>query len=110
LTIAVGRALGTVVVTVRGALTEHDAPTLRAVLGDLINDQGNLDIVIDMRRLSSAGPSGLAALAAAAGWAAERGATFRLSEPAPAMREKLKGVGLTPAIEFGPHQTIDPKS
>ena len=101
LTIAVGRALGTVVVTLRGELEEPDVPRLRAVLADLINNQGNLDVVVDLRRLAQAGPSGVAALEAAARWAAERGGAFRLSQPPPPFREALEHAGLGHAVEAG---------
>jgi anti-anti-sigma factor len=109
LIIVIGRALGTVVVTLRGDLTEQDAPTLKGVLADLINNQGNLDVVIHMRHLA-ASSSGLRALVAAAEWAAERGASFRLSEPVPALHQKLEGVGLASLVELGAHQTLHARS
>jgi anti-anti-sigma factor len=98
LTIAVGRALGTVVVTLRGELGDHDAPRLEAVLADLIVNQGNLDVVVDLRRLAAASPAGLAALGAAATWADERGATFRLSQASAPFRETLAAAGLPHAV------------
>jgi anti-anti-sigma factor len=101
LTIAVGRALGTVVVTLRGELEEPDAPRLRAILADLINNQGNLDVVVDLRRLAVATPSGVAALESAAAWAAERGGDFRLNEPSPPFREALGNEGLAYALDAG---------
>lgn len=46
--LSVGRELGTVVVAVRGRLDARIAHTLERVLGDLIEGQGNVRVVVDL--------------------------------------------------------------
>lgn len=46
--LTVGRELGTVVVAVRGRLDARIAHTLERVLGDLIEGQGNVRVVVDL--------------------------------------------------------------
>ncbi len=98
LTIAVGRAVGTVVVTVRGEIGEHDAAHLNAILDDILDETEKSEVVVDLRRLHHASRSAVAALAAAAALAAERGIAFRLSESTPQVRTLLEAAGLTYAF------------
>jgi anti-anti-sigma factor len=98
LTIAVGRAIGTVVVTVRGEIGEHDAAHLNAVLDDILEENEKPEVVVDLRRLHQASGSAVAALAAAAALAAERGIAFRLSESTPQVRRSLESAGLSYAF------------
>jgi anti-anti-sigma factor len=92
---AVSRALGKVVVTVRGEIGEHDASHLNAVLDDILDEAVKPEVIIDLRRLHQASPAAVAALAAAAALAAERGIAFRLSESTPQVRALLDSASLT---------------
>lgn len=47
--VSISRALGMVVVTVHGAIDAQMSEQLRHLLADLIDNQGNLDVVIDLR-------------------------------------------------------------
>lgn len=98
LTIAVGRAVGTVVVSVRGEIDEHDAAHLNAILDDILDEAVKPEVIVDLRHLHRASRSAVAALAAAAALAAERGIAFRVSEPTPQVRPHLESAGLTYAL------------
>jgi anti-anti-sigma factor len=98
LTIAVSRAVGTVVVTVRGEIGEHDASHLNALLDDILDEAVKPEVIVDLRRLHHASRSAVAALAAAATLAAERGIAFRISESTPQVRALLESAGLTYAF------------
>ncbi|MGI8776293.1 MAG: STAS domain-containing protein [Acidimicrobiales bacterium] len=60
---AIGRALGTVVVTAHGDLDDAGAANLERVLDDLIDGQGNLHVVVDLHDVGAVGPSGLSMFA-----------------------------------------------
>lgn len=81
--IAVARSAGTVVVTVRGELDAEKSKHLGAILADLIDGQGNMSLVVDLREASAADPDCLWMLTEAAERAHRRGATMRL-DAAPA--------------------------
>jgi anti-anti-sigma factor len=98
--IAISRALGTVVVTLRGSLERDDAETLRAVLKDLIDHQGNLKLVVDLYRLHRLDLAGVRVLRVAAGWARSRGASFRLADPPLRLSLTLRGAGLAEAFLY----------
>ncbi len=53
-TLVIGRALGTVVVTVRGELDAAAIARLERVLTDLIEGQGNLTVAVDLSRVLAA--------------------------------------------------------
>lgn len=98
--IAISRALGTVVVTLRGSLERDDAETLRAVLKDLIDHQGNLKLVVDLYWLRRLDLAGVRVLRVAAGWAGSRGASFRLANPPLRLGPALRGAGLGQSFLF----------
>jgi len=60
--VVVSRDMGTVVVTVRGELDTYTAPRFRNELKDLIDDQGNLAVVVDLGEMTFIDSSGLAVL------------------------------------------------
>jgi anti-anti-sigma factor len=60
--ISVSRALSRIIVTLRGALDVSAAPGLRPLLWDLIDGQGNLDVVIDLRDIVVIDPAGIGLL------------------------------------------------
>lgn len=81
LSIVIGRWLGTVVITVRGELDVAGSQRLAAVLHDVVDGQGNLDVVLDLGALHRIDPSALDVLAATADRCAERGGRLRLGAP-----------------------------
>lgn len=95
---AIGRARATVVVTLHGELAGPAAAQIADVLDDLIRNQGNLNVVIDLRDLSGVDPAGLAVFSAAARWSDQRGGTFRLHEPSPAVSSALDAAGIVQAL------------
>jgi anti-anti-sigma factor len=88
--VAIARALGRVVLTVHGSLDELSAPVLRTTLHDLIDDQGNLDVIVDLDRLSYVDDAGVAALEEGFTLAAARGGVLTLSRPRPAVERVLE--------------------
>ncbi|MGH9150411.1 MAG: STAS domain-containing protein [Acidimicrobiales bacterium] len=92
--IAIGRALGAVVVTVHGNLDVAGSRHLDSVLADLIDGQGNLAVVVDLQDASAAGASGPSVLAAAADRAARRGTDLSLSDPPELLHQALELSGL----------------
>jgi anti-anti-sigma factor len=96
--LAVSRAMGTVVVTAHGHLGASEADVLQAVLVDLIEGQGNLRVVLDVRDVSGLGPSSLKVLVAATGVAARLGGQLTFADPSEAGTGALEAVGLGDAI------------
>src|SRR5436190_5074888 len=70
---AIARALGVVVVTVRGILDAADCVRLEGTLRDLIDNQGNLAVMVDLQELIGLAPGGLDVFRRAAAWAAVHG-------------------------------------
>ena len=54
-----GRALGKVVVGIRGPVDAHTAPELRHRLADLIDGQGNRNLVLDLSGMTHVDAAGL---------------------------------------------------
>lgn len=80
--ISVRRAQGRVVVSVHGDLDGERAAILEQVLSDLIDGQGNLDVLVDLRDASLAEPVALDALRGAAEQARRRNGAFAVRVPA----------------------------
>ena len=89
--VAVGRALGTVVVTVHGNIDVEGCHVLHRLVRDLVEDQGNLDVVLDLWDVDDIDPSQVAWLANSLGPPARPG-RYRLARPSPALREALAAV------------------
>ena len=70
-----------VLVEVQGELDADSAPMLRQRLSDLIESQGNLSIVVDLRSTTFIDSSGLTVLLTAHEWLQARGGQLRLSGP-----------------------------
>jgi anti-anti-sigma factor len=100
LAVAIGRALGTVVVTVHGELDGTTSPQLAEVLRDLIDDQGNLSVVVDARDLTLTAPEGAAAFAVAAQWAHRHGGTLSLAYASEPLRRALHEGGVHEVLRF----------
>lgn len=86
---AIGRAGGVVIVSVHGYLAGESGGGLEHILQDLICDQGNLHVVVDIKRLTHADPSGLSVLIDACRRARRCGATLTVRNPSEAMRRLL---------------------
>jgi anti-anti-sigma factor len=99
--VTTSRALGTIVVTVHGVLDDR-AGELRRILGDLIGEHENRDVVVDLRDMTVADDAHLKLFVDASHHARERGGHLMLSGPCPATSEALARAGLTEALEVEP--------
>ena len=88
--LSISRALGRVVVTVHGAVATSDALLVRQVLNDLIDGQGNLDVVVDCRFMTAIDRLGVVVLVEAAQTAAARRGRFALSRPCDEVQQALR--------------------
>jgi anti-anti-sigma factor len=108
--VAVSRTLGAVVVTVEGALDPLTSPTLGRVLADLIDGQGNLFVVVDIRRLVVTDASGLCVLTRARRAVEARGGRFLLARSSPRTARVLRAAGLGDVIERHPERRYHPSA
>lgn len=104
--LVVGRCRGTVVVTVRGELDAMNSERLLELVIDLVDGQGNLDVVLDLGGLRRVDPCGVDVLRDAIGRGERRGGRLRLGRPADAVLEVLLAADLAPFV-IPPH---DPAS
>lgn len=93
--IVIGRYQGTVVVTVHGELDVERAEHLDFVLADLIDGQGNLSIIVDLRdvRATASDAERVEVFEDAAGRARRHHGTVSLSQPPALLREALRRRG-----------------
>ena len=96
------RALGKVIVHVHGALDADTAPALKARLGDIIDDQGNRQVVLDLRKTTGVGAAGLSVLADALKRMDDYGGELLLSGPTSTVEEQLRAVGLEETFGITP--------
>lgn len=94
----IGRALGAVVVEVHGELDVTSSASLGHVLRDLIDNQGNLTVVIDVRDTTLVDPAAVSVFAAAASAAFRRRARLALKEPDDNLYDALERAGLTELV------------
>jgi len=99
------RAFGKVVVHVHGALDASSAPALAARLVDIIDDQGNRQVVLDLRRMTAVDAVGLFVLADALKRMDDYGGELLLSGPTPSVEEQLRAVGLEETFGITPEWT-----
>lgn len=92
--IVIGRYLGTVVVTVHGELEPAQAADLHHALTDLIEGQGNLCVVVDLRDATAADATQVDGVADVAERADRRGGVMVFSEPPELVVEALGARGL----------------
>ncbi len=83
-----------VVVAVQGELDADSEPMLRQWLSDLIESQGNLSIVIDLRSTTFIDSGGLTVLVSAHKWLQARGGQLRLFGPRRSAHKVLQITGL----------------
>lgn len=93
--------MGVVLVTAHGHLGASDADVLRPVLGDLIEGQGNLKVVLDVHDVSGIDGSSLQALVGAVDAAAQLGGELTFADPNETSIKALVAVGLGDAITPG---------
>ena len=96
--LSVGRAPGLVVVTVHGTLDTSGCAQLEHVLEDLIENQGNLRVVVDLLDLTRVEEGGWAVFRGAATSASTRGGELILADPCDAVHRGLDATGLAPAV------------
>lgn len=99
--LAVGRAPGTVVVTVDGALDLEGSELLARVLTDLIEGQGNLAVAVDLGK-AVVDPTAVRVFAEAATRASKRGTRFILEKPPVETHEALQAGGYGDLVEVLP--------
>ena len=92
--IAISRALGKVVVTIRGSVDRDLTSVLHQLLVDLVDNQGNLDVALESRDTSSIAVESLELIANAAERVRGRGGALSFSRPPPALRAMLDDMGL----------------
>ncbi len=101
--LVIGRAMGTVVVTVDGALDVEGSGVLERLLIDLIDGQGNSTVAVDLRK-ATFGSAALAVFLDAGRRADSHGTTFILKAPAPEVHRVLRSGGLETRVEVIPRR------
>lgn len=101
--IAVGRAMGTVVVTVHGEIDTASVRHLEQILEDLIENQENMRVVVDLRDVAQLDAAGVTALLVAANRAHQHGGAFSVNEPSGAVYDSLKDAGVAEVIPISSH-------
>ncbi len=99
------RALGKVVIHVHGVLDGSTAPALKARLADIIDNQGNRQVVLDLRRMTGVDAAGLFVLADALKRMADYRGELLLSGPTSAVEEQLRAAGLEQTYGTTPEWT-----
>jgi anti-anti-sigma factor len=108
--VVVGRFRGTVVVTLHGDLEVNGAGGLSGVLCDLIDGQGNLAVIVDVRDIDTIDDSTVHTLAVAADTIAARGGELRLGGPSGLTFDALTRAGLAALISIPFEQALRPWS
>lgn len=104
----VRRVAGRVVVTAHGTLDSTACPVLDRALRDLIDDQGNMVVVVDLADVSVSDLECTGVLLASAASAARRGGKLVLAAPPAAVRwavdaaEARRGLAVTGQIARTP--------
>src|ERR671910_3234306 len=88
-----------VVVSVRGEIDLCSAPYLEQALAELIDEQGNLSIVLDLERLEFVGSTGVALLLKARERARLKGGEIILARPSAIARRVLEISGVLSAFD-----------
>lgn len=95
---AISRAMGTVVVTAHGILDQDGARVLGDALLDLVDDQGNLTVIVDVADLRLLDHLCLVPLAPAASAADRRGSRLTFADPSDGVEWALMLTGLAGLI------------
>ncbi|HET7486550.1 MAG TPA: STAS domain-containing protein [Acidimicrobiales bacterium] len=105
-TFDITRDMGVVVVTAHGRLDATSGATLRAVLVDLIEGQGNLRVVVDLHAASVVDPSIVEVLVAASASATRRGGELTFTDPSDCLLATLEAIGLASAATVAAHRRL----
>ena len=89
--IGIGRSGGTVVITIHGVNSQDGWARIDAVLRDIIDAQGNLDVVLDLGDVSSLESDAAPLIVHAAQRAHSRGGRLRLADRA--CRDRGQAIG-----------------
>ena len=99
------RSLGKVVVHIQGSLDANTAPALKARLADIIDGQGNRQVVLDLRQMTGVDVAGLMVLADALKRMEDYAGELLLSGPTASVEEQLRAVGLEKTFGITPEWT-----
>jgi anti-anti-sigma regulatory factor len=86
---SIGRTGGTVIVTIHGQISSGDWAQVEAVLLDLIDAQGNLDVVLDLCEVADLQRDAVPLIVSAAHQAHSHGGRLRLADRACRDRARL---------------------
>lgn len=99
------RALGKVIVHIHGPLDLDSAPEVAARLTDVIEGQGNRDLVADLRGTTQIDAVGLSVLVAALKSMRARGGALVLSGMTGRVAGSIEAAGLDKVFDFTPEWT-----
>jgi anti-sigma B factor antagonist len=99
------RALGNVIVHIHGALDATTAPELKDRLVDLIDGQGNRQLVLDLRRTTKIDSNGFSVLVDALHRQRKRGGVLVVSGPTSDVAEAFVAAGLEKIFVITPAWT-----
>ncbi len=102
--VTISRAFGLVIVTLNGTVDGGLTDFVRYLLVDLIEGQGNLNVLIDLRHVKAVDSSGLDVLIEAGHRMNRQGGTLRISEPPPELGTFLRPVSGRPIESLHPTQ------
>jgi len=91
--IGIGRSGGTVVITIHGVSSSEDWKRIDAVLRDIIDAQGNLDVVLDLGEVATLERDAAPLIVYAAQRAHSHGGRLRLADRACRDRGQVTGRG-----------------
>ena len=91
--IGIGRSGGTVVITIHGVSSQEDWSRIDAVLRDIIDAQGNLDVVLDLGEVVTLESDAAPLIVYAAQRAHSHGGRLRLADRA--CRDRGQVIGRT---------------
>ena len=104
----ISRALGRIVVSPQGALDDAAAGSLRIILRDLIEDQGNLEVVVDALQVSAIGDAAIEVLIEASRRMDEQHGTLVVSSPRDEVLARLEAHDLL--LSPPRHEPTDPQT
>jgi anti-anti-sigma factor len=105
LSLVFSRVLGRVVVDIHGPLDASTAQELRARLVDVIETQGNRELVLDLRGMTAIDGAGFAVLVDALKRTRRDGGELVLSGPTSAVTQAFREAGLDQAFVMTPAWT-----
>jgi anti-anti-sigma factor len=103
--LAFSRAFGKVVVHIHGSLDSRSAPVLRDRLVDIVDGQGNRQVILDLRSMTAVDVAGLLVVGDAVMRMRECGGELVLSGPTAEVAAQLRPAGLAEAVLMTPEWT-----